>query len=259
MTSVAELLLVSALASLALMVLAWVVSLLIRDASIVDMIWGFGFVVVAWVTHLGADAPGPRGLLLAVLVSIWGLRLTGYLVWRNLGKPEDYRYREMRDKAPEWFWLISLFKVFLLQGLLIWFISFPVVIGQTSETGIYWLDIVGVTIWLVGLFFETVGDIQLARFKGKPENKGKVMDRGLWRFTRHPNYFGDFAVWWGHYVVALAGGAWWTMFSPLVMSFLLLRGSGVALLEKTISKRRPEYEEYARRTNAFFPGPVKRT
>jgi steroid 5-alpha reductase family enzyme len=252
-----DLLLVSAVASLSLMAVAWLVSLTIRDASIVDMIWGFGFVVVAWATYLTAVEPGTRGLLLTVMVTIWGLRLSGYLVWRNLGKPEDYRYRQMRERSPDWFWLISLFKVFLLQGVLIWVISFPVVVNQASGTDLRWLDLGAVLVWAVGLFFETVGDIQLARFKSRPGTKGKVMDRGLWRYTRHPNYFGDFAAWWGHYLVALAGGAWWTVFSPLLMSFLLLRVSGVAMLERTISSRRPEYEDYARRTNAFFPGPPK--
>lgn len=254
---VAELLLVSALVCLALMGLAWVVSLIIRDASIVDMIWGFGFVAVSWATYLAAEQPGPRSLLLTMMVTIWGTRLSGYLVWRNLGKPEDYRYQEMRRKAPRLFWLISLFQVFLLQGALIWLISFPVVATQVDHEVLGWLDVVAVLVWVVGLFFESVGDVQLARFKSRPENEGRVMDRGLWRYTRHPNYFGDFMVWWGHYLVALAGGAWWTIFSPLLMSVLLLRVSGVAMLERTISKRRPEYEDYARRTNAFFPGPVR--
>ena len=155
------------------------------------------------------------------------------------------------------FWLVSLFKVFLLQGVLMWVISVPVTITQTATTDLFWLDYAGLAVWLVGLFFEAVGDLQLASFKARPDSKGRVMDRGLWRYTRHPNYFGDFAVWWGHYLVALAGGGWWTIFSPLVMSTLLLRVSGVAMLEKTIGVRRPEYEEYAARTNTFFPGPPR--
>jgi steroid 5-alpha reductase family enzyme len=256
--SMGELLIVSAVVVAALMVVAWLASLLVRDASIVDMIWGLGFVVVAWVTYLQAADPGWRGLLLTAMVTVWGLRLSGYLVWRNLGKPEDFRYQEMRAKAPHRFWLTSLFRVFLVQGTLIWVISVPVVVSQSGDTDLYWLDYLGVLCWGIGLLFEAVGDIQLARFKAGPDSKGKVMDRGLWRYTRHPNYFGDFSVWWGHYLVAAAGGAWWTIFSPVMMSFLLLRVSGVALLEKTISERRPEYEEYARRTNAFFPGPPKR-
>jgi steroid 5-alpha reductase family enzyme len=258
MTSTGDLLLVAAVTVLVLMILAWLLSLLVKDASIVDMIWGLGFVVVAWATYLQAAERGGRGLLLTVLVTVWGVRLSGYLIWRNLGKPEDFRYREMRARAPRWFWLVSLFQVFLLQGVLMWVISAPVVVAQLGGGDLYWLDYLGIALWAVGLFFESVGDIQLARFKSQPGSTGKVMDRGLWRYTRHPNYFGDFAVWWGHFLIAAAGGAWWTVFSPVVMSVLLLRVSGVAMLERTISKRRPEYEEYARRTNAFFPGPPKR-
>ncbi|MGA7098527.1 MAG: DUF1295 domain-containing protein [Acidimicrobiia bacterium] len=249
-----ELLAISALAIAALMVVVWVISIFIRDASIVDMVWGLGFVVSAWVTYLGAGEGSVRGLLLTILVSLWGLRLSGYLIWRNLGKPEDYRYQEMRRQSGDQFWLVSLFRVFLLQGVLMWAISVPVTITQRATADLFWLDYVGLAIWLVGLFFEAVGDFQLASFKAHPDSKGKVMDRGLWRYTRHPNYFGDFVVWWGHYSLALAGGAWWTVFSPLVMSILLLRVSGVAMLEKTIGERRPEYAEYVRRTNAFFPG-----
>jgi steroid 5-alpha reductase family enzyme len=258
MTSTGDLLVVAAVTVLVLMILAWLLSLLVKDASIVDMIWGLGFVVVAWATYLQAAERGGRGLLLTVLVTVWGVRLSGYLIWRNLGKPEDFRYREMRARAPRWFWLVSLFQVFLLQGVLMWVISAPVVVAQLGGGDLYWLDYLGIALWAVGLFFESVGDIQLARFKSQPGSTGKVMDRGLWRYTRHPNYFGDFAVWWGHFLIAAAGGAWWTVFSPVVMSVLLLRVSGVAMLERTISKRRPEYEEYARRTNAFFPGPPKR-
>jgi steroid 5-alpha reductase family enzyme len=258
MTSTGDLLVVAAVTVLVLMILAWLLSLLVKDASIVDMIWGLGFVIVAWATYLQAAERGGRGLLLTVLVTVWGLRLSGYLIWRNLGKPEDFRYREMRARAPRWFWLVSLFQVFLLQGALMWVISAPVVVTQLGGGDLYWLDYLGIALWAVGLFFESIGDIQLARFKSQPGSTGKVMDRGLWRYTRHPNYFGDFAVWWGHFLIAAAGGAWWTVFSPVVMSVLLLRVSGVAMLERTISKRRPEYEEYARRTNAFFPGPPKR-
>jgi steroid 5-alpha reductase family enzyme len=254
MTGPWELLAISALAIGALMVVVWLISIFIRDASIVDMVWGLGFVVSAWVTYLAAGEGSVRGLLLTILVSLWGLRLSGYLIWRNLGKPEDYRYQEMRRQSGDRFWLVSLFRVFILQGVLMWVISVPVTITQRATTHLFWLDYVGLAIWLVGLFFEAIGDFQLASFKARPDSKGKVMDRGLWRYTRHPNYFGDFVVWWGHYSLALAGGAWWTVFSPLVMSILLLRVSGVAMLEKTIGERRPEYAEYVRRTNAFFPG-----
>lgn len=251
----AEALIAAALAIASLMILTWVISLIVEDASIVDMVWGFGFVVATWTALWRVDEVGPRGVLIAVLVSIWGLRLSGYLMWRNLGKPEDYRYQQMREKNPGSFGIVSLFKVFGLQAALMWVVAVPVVVAQTSESRLIWLDLLGVTLWMIGFVFETVGDFQLARFKARPDSKGKVMDGGLWRYTRHPNYFGDFSVWWGHYLVAVAGGFWWTIFSPIVMSILLIRVSGAGLLEKTIIDRRPEYAEYIRRTNAFFPGP----
>lgn len=255
---IASLLLVAALTVLALMVATWLVSLAVEDASIVDMIWGLGFVLVALATYLAAPDPGWRGLLITTMVTVWGLRLSGYLMWRNLGKPEDYRYREMRARSSGPFWLVSLFQVFLLQGVLMWVVSVPVAaVNSVGGDRLTWWDGAGIVLWVVGLLFETVGDLQLARFKSNSENRGKVFDRGLWGYTRHPNYFGDFCVWWGHYLVAVAAGAWWTLFSPMLMSFLLLRVSGVALLEKTIEERRPGYAEYVRRTNAFFPGPPR--
>ena len=248
------------------MLLLWLVSLARRDASIVDIFWGPGFVLIAWAVYAWTaahDLPAggeARRLLLASLVTVWGLRLGGYLAKRNLGKGEDYRYVEMRRAAGERFWIVSLFKVFLLQAALMWIVSLPVQAGQLPSTpdGIGPLAVAGAAVWAAGLFFEAVGDWQLARFKADPANKGKVMDRGLWRYTRHPNYFGDFMVWWGIYLVALEGhGAWWSFVGPLLMSFLLLQGSGVALLEKTIGSRRPGYEDYVRRTSAFFPWPPR--
>jgi steroid 5-alpha reductase family enzyme len=251
-------LLASAGAIAMLMLSTWLLSLALRDASIVDIIWGFGFVVVAWTVFLVLDAPEPRSLLLVILTTLWGLRLTGYLAWRNIGKGEDYRYVAMRERHGRRFPLVSLVTVFGLQGLLMWAVSLPVQAGQLGTAPIGWLDAVGVAIWGVGLFFETVGDFQLARFKADPANRGKVMDGGLWRYTRHPNYFGDFMVWWGIYLVAVAGGAWWTVVGPLVMTALLVRYSGAGLLEKTITRRRPEYAEYIRRTSGFFPLPPRR-
>ncbi len=250
-----DLLLVAGLVVLTLMVVVWLISVLLNDASIVDMVWGFGFVLVAWVTYLLSDSTGPRSLLMALLVTVWGLRLSGYLVWRNFGEDEDKRYQKIRAKSPESFWWKSLFTVFLLQGVLMWVISIPVVAAQTSGSGLIWLDFLAIAIWGVGILFESVGDYQLARFKARPGSEDEVMDSGLWRYTRHPNYFGDFCVWWGHYLVAVAAGGWWTLFSPLVMSFLLMRFSGVTLLEKTITSRRPGYADYVARTNTFFPGP----
>ncbi len=242
----------------AAMVLLWLLSLGLRDASIVDIFWGLGFVVVAWVTFVLADGDTARRVMLVTLVTIWGARLAGYLAWRNIGKGEDYRYRAMRKKAGDRWWWQSLFQVFLLQGVLMWVVSLPVQAGQVPDGGLNLLDAAGAACWVVGLFFETAGDIQLARFKADPANEGQVMDRGLWRYTRHPNYFGDFMVWWGLYLVALAtGDAWWTIVGPLVMTVLLMKVSGAGLLERSLSKRKPKYEDYIRRTNAFFPGPPR--
>jgi steroid 5-alpha reductase family enzyme len=257
----------TALVVLALMTTLWLVSLALRNASIVDLFWGPGFAVVSWVAlwwsvaHGFAPEEGARRLMLALPVTVWGLRLGGYLSFRNLGKGEDYRYAEMRRRRGRSFWAQSLPRVFLLQGVLMWVVSLPVQVGMAApgRAGLGPAVWMGAVVWLTGLCFEATGDWQLSRFKSRPANKGLVMDRGLWRYTRHPNYFGDFLVWWGLYVMALDGpGAWWTIVGPLLMSTLLLRVSGVALLEKTITARRPGYAEYVRRTSVFFPRSPRR-
>ncbi len=248
------------LAVLVLMTLAWLVSLATHDASIVDIVWGLGFVLVAAVAVVVGNGDRSRRLLLAVLVATWGLRLAGYLAWRNLGHGEDYRYRAMRKKWGDRFWWVSFFQVFLLQGVLMWVVSLPVqlAVSPGRPVGLGLLAWVGVAVWLVGMTFEFVGDLQLARFKARPDSEGRVMDQGFWRYTRHPNYFGDFCVWWGLFLVAAeTGPGRWGVIGPLVMSFMLLRVSGVAMLEKTITKRRAGYADYIERTNAFFPGPPK--
>jgi steroid 5-alpha reductase family enzyme len=200
-------------------------------------------------------APGPRAWLVVALVSVWGLRLAGYLAWRNRGHTEDRRYQAIRARNGPNFALKSLWLIFGFQAMLAWVISLPLAGAVAGDASLGLLDALGVVVWAVGLFFEAVGDGQLARFKSDPANTGRVMDRGLWRYTRHPNYFGDFCVWWGLYLLALSAGAWWSIVGPLIMSFLLLRFSGVRLLERDIGERRPAYAEYVRRTNAFFPGP----
>ena len=253
--------LASAAVIAALMLATWALSLALRDASIVDIAWGLGFVLVAWVSFAVADGSDARRALVVTLTTLWGLRLAAYLAWRNAGKGEDYRYRAMRRRHGARFGLVSLYLVVGLQGLLMWIVSLPVQAAQVpdSPSGLVALDYLGIALWCAGMFFETVGDLQLARFKSDPANEGRVMDRGLWRFTRHPNYFGDFCVWWGLYAVALAtGDAWWSVAGPLVMSVLLLRVSGVTLLERHMTRSRPGYDEYARRTSAFFPRPPRR-
>lgn len=248
---------------LGLMLTAWIASVLLRDASIVDPIWGFGFVLIAISSLIHAKGLPFPILLLGLLAILWGLRLSVYLTWRKLQEPEeDYRYRAMREKQGNRFWWFSFFTIFLLQGVAMFLISLPVQLGILGDATFPSLGklflAAGVAIWLIGFFFETVGDWQLARFKLKEANKGKVLDSGLWRYTRHPNYFGDFSVWWGLWLVSLgAGGPWWTIVCPLVMSWLLMKVSGVTLTEKTINERRPDYADYKKRTSPFFPWPPK--
>lgn len=236
----------------------WLLSLRLKDASIVDIFWGLGFVVVAWVSLFSAGELLDRHWLLALLVTLWGCRLAGYLAWRNVGKGEDSRYTEMREKPGRNFALFSLVVVFGLQGLIMWVVSWPLQAAMLGTQPWNWLDLLGITLWIVGLGFESIGDWQLARFKADPANKGKVMDRGLWRYTRHPNYFGDFLVWWGYYLLSLAaGGPWWTIAGPLLMAYCLIYFSGAMHLERTITDRRPGYADYIRRTSAFIPWPPR--
>lgn len=257
-----EVLTTTASIAVGLMVITWLVSLRMDDVSIVDIVWGFGFVLIGWATFLLFTPKSDRlwAQILLTMATVWGLRLAIYIGLRKRGKGEDFRYKTMRDLAPETFPRDSLFKVFLLQAGLMWIVSlslqagiaFPLASGVVGLAP--WL---GLPLFVLGLGFEAVGDWQLARFKADPGNHGKVMDRGLWRYTRHPNYFGDFCVWWAIYVFAFDAGHWWTIIGPLVMSVLLMKYSGAGLLEKTIGKRRPGYDEYAARTNAFFPGPTR--
>lgn len=257
MSPVILILVISLAAVLGLMFLIWCVSIPLRDVSIIDPFWGPGFILVACIAWCMNSSDSIRVPILTVLTTIWGQRLSFYLLWRNWGHGEDRRYQAMRARQGRHFWWISLFTVFWLQGIILWFVSIPIQIAATSGQSppFGWLDVTGIDLWGIGQFFEAVGDWQLARFKANPANDGKVMDRGLWRYTRHPNYFGNFCVWWGLYLLAASNGAFWTIGSPLLMSVLLLKVSGVTLLESTITNRRPDYAKYQAKTNTFFPGP----
>ena len=244
----------------ALMIGTWILSLVVKNASIVDVVWGLGFVLVAWAVRIRVDGSSGRQWLLVAMTTLWGLRLAAHLYIRNHGKGEDYRYRAMRKRWGPRFPLISLATVFTLQGVLMWIVSLPVQLGQirrTPDVGVLaWL---GIAVWIVGLFFETVGDAQLVRFKRDPANAGVVMDRGLWRYTRHPNYFGDACVWWGIALVAAETAVGrWGLLGAAVMTVLLRRVSGVTLLEKSLLKRRAGYEAYVAATSPFIPMPPKR-
>jgi steroid 5-alpha reductase family enzyme len=247
----------AAIAVAALLLATWLLSLRLRDVSIVDVAWGLGFVAAGWAAFATSDGDGPRPVLAVVLVTVWGLRLAGHIGLRKLSHTgEDPRYAAWREKRPDTFWIYSLGAVFGLQGVLIWVVSLPVFGATASEGSLGALDVLGIALWAVGVFFEAVGDAQLARFKADPRTNGTVMDRGLWRYTRHPNYFGDFCVWWGLFAIALSGGAWWALASPLVMTLLLTRVSGKDHLERSMSAR-PGYAAYVERTSGFVPLPPR--
>jgi len=250
-----EILLWSLLLSLACMTLLWLISLLKKDASIVDIFWGIGFIIVSLFCFNLTKNHSLRQWLSIALVVIWGLRLFLHILRRNWGHGEDQRYRAWREQAGKSFWRRSYFKVFLLQGVVLWIVSWPLLAAQQSTKPLWtMLDMIGIILWSLGFFFETVGDFQLVRFKRDPLNKGKVMRAGLWAYTRHPNYFGEALIWWGFYSFALSTtSGWWTIISPLLMTFLLMRVSGVAMLEKSLVITKPEYKNYIESTNAFFP------
>ncbi len=258
-----DLLLMNATVVGGMMLLVWLVSLPLRNVAVVDVAWGFGFVLIAVATFVTSCPQGETvpfvAKFLTALVAVWGMRLALYLARRLIGEPEDRRYRAMRESWPL-FPLTSLGVVFLLQAVVMLVVALPVMTGvragvENAPTfGV--LHGLGALVWAVGFYFEAVGDWQLMEFKSRPENEGRVLDKGLWRYTRHPNYFGDFLVWWGLYLVALGNGApWWTVVGPAVMSVFLMKVSGVTLLEKSMADRKPEYREYVRRTSTFFPWP----
>lgn len=247
-------------AALLLLLGTWIVSLLLRDVAIVDPVWGLAFVLIAWVAVLVGGGEAARGVLAGVLTTLWGGRLAWHLLRRKLREPEeDARYAAMRARHGARFPLVSLGTVFLLQAVLAWVVALPLQAAGAGTGGLGVLDGVGVAVWAVGLTFEAVGDRQLAAFKADPSSAGQVMDRGLWRYTRHPNYFGDACVWWGLGFIGLFAGGWWALIGPVVMTVLLVRVSGAGLMERTIGSRRPGYEDYVRRTSGFVPLPPKRT
>ena len=248
----------AALALFGLAVALWLASLALRDSSIVDVFWGpliaFGVLVAYFVAGGGT----PRAQLSLLLVLIWAARLALYLGWRNVGHGEDPRYLAFRQRFGRRYWLISLGYVFLLQASIAWVVVLPLLAAVSAPpTALGLLDVLGILLFVFGFLFETVADLQLARFRRDRGNRGAVLETGLWRYTRHPNYFGEFCLWWGLGLIGLAAGAWWALAGPALLSYLLLRVSGVTMLERTIVDRRPAYARYRRQTNAFFPGKPK--
>ena len=250
--------LLSLAAMSAIAVVAWLVSIMRRDVSSVDSLWSLFFLVSLLVYAWASEASGWQLNLMLVLVGAWALRLSVYITVRNHGDGEDRRYQAIRARNEPNFWLKSLYIVFLLQVFLAWVIGLPVIAAVNGQTPPGPLIFAGTALWLCGMFFEVVGDYQLSRFKRSGANEGVVLDTGLWRYTRHPNYFGEALIWWGYYLLAVAAGGWWTIFAPVLMTFLLLKVSGVRLLEQDIAERRPAYREYIQRTNAFIPGPPRK-
>jgi steroid 5-alpha reductase family enzyme len=251
-----EVYLLALLTIMIMMTILWIASVLIKNVSIVDLFWGTGFVLTALVYFIMGDGNPARKILGLILAAIWGFRLSIYLAWRNFGKGEDYRYREFRRKYGEnKYWWISFFQTFLLQGLLMWLISAPLLgaqfFGNEKSLGI--LDYTGLGLWIIGFLFEAGGDLQLAIFKANHENKGKVLSKGFWKYTRHPNYFGDSAVWWGFGFLSLSSGSYLPVLGSVLMTLLIIKVSGVALLEKSLKEQKPEYKEYIEKTSAFIP------
>jgi len=237
------------------MTLLWLVSVLKKNASIVDPFWGLGFVLLAWYYNFQSEGLEERKLIITVLITLWGLRLSIFLGIRNWNKPEDFRYQQFRkDFGEHRYWWVSFFQVFLLQGILLWLISAPILGAQNgANQGLGILDYAAILLWIIGFIFEAGGDYQLNKFKANPNNKGKVLDSGLWKYSRHPNYFGDGLQWVAFAILSIANACYLPLLSALLMNYLLLKISGVSLLEKTLSKTKPQYAEYVNKTSAYLP------
>lgn len=235
-------------------IVLWIASRIKNNVGIVDSFWSLMILAAGICFLLFLDTTKTeRHDIVLLLLTVWALRLTLHITWRNWGQEEDNRYQTIRKNNQPNFEFKSLYIVFLLQAFLAIIVALPLMSIFSSSNDINTLDYIALALWLTGMFFETVGDLQLARFKASELNQGKVLNSGLWRYSRHPNYFGEFCIWWAFFLFAFASGYWWSIVSPLLMTLLLLKVSGVNLLESTISKRRPEYDSYCKTTNAFFP------
>lgn len=232
----------------------WLLSLVRKNVTHVDSMWSLFFMVAAGTTVMLNASITMRAMVLLVLLSVWAIRLCVYLTWRNWGPHEDSRYAQIRENNSPNFWFKSIYIVFGLQAILAWVVSMSLYAAVDAQVSFHFLDYAAIALFAFGFLWEILADSQLAKFKANPSNKGLVLNRGLWRYSRHPNYFGECCIWWAFYLFALATGAWWAIISPIVMTVLLLKVSGVSLLEQTIVNRRPAYAAYIKSTNAFFPG-----
>lgn len=232
----------------------FVVSLIKRRNDVADVAWGLGFVLLAWISFFIGEGEGMRGILVGGLVTIWGTRLAVHIYKRNKGKTEDYRYLAWRKEWGKWFYPRSYAQVYLLQGVLLYLIVFPVLfINKNTVGGLGALDFVGLAVWILGFYFESKGDAELANFIKNPENKGKLLRTGLWQYTRHPNYFGEVTQWWGVWLISMSlPGAWVAIVGPLTITILILKVSGIPLLEKRMEEN-PDFADYKRVTNKFIP------
>lgn len=236
----------------------FVISLIKKRNDVADVAWGLGFMLMAWTSFMLEGNSGIRGILVSILVSIWGLRLTLHIYNRNKGKAEDYRYQAWRKEWGDWFYIRSYFQVYLLQGFFLFLIVLPVLlVNNTKKYELGLLDGFGIAIWVIGFYFETLGDLQLAKFIKNSANKGKFIQSGLWAYSRHPNYFGEVTLWWGLWLITLSiPNAWFGIISPITITILIIKVSGIPMLEKKMAEN-PDFAEYKRRVSAFFPMKIK--
>ena len=241
------------------MSLWFVISLIKKRNDVADVAWGLGFILMAWTSFFVAGNYGVRGLLVNTLISVWGFRLAWHITSRNIGKAEDYRYLAWRNEWGKWFYLRSYLQVYLLQGFLLYLIALPVLaINDSLASPLGWLDLIGLVVWLFGFLFEAVGDAQLAQFIKNPVKKGRLMQSGLWAYTRHPNYFGDVTLWWGIWLISFFSFSFLNIIGPLTITFLILKVSGIPMLEKKMAEN-PDFAEYKRRVSVFFQWPPRNT
>lgn len=238
----------------------FIISLIKKRNDVADIAWGLGFIVMAWVSFLLSENYGTRGLLVGVLVSIWGFRLAWHIHTRNKAKKEDFRYLAWRKEWKSFFYLRSYLQVYILQGFFLFIIAIPIMeINRNNGLSLGWLDFIGLFIWVIGFYFEARGDAELSQFTKNPLNKGKIIQSGLWQYTRHPNYFGEVTLWWGIYIISLGSTPFfYTLIGPLTITILILFVSGIPLLEKKYAGN-PDFEEYKRKTSVFFPLPPRYT
>ncbi len=233
----------------------YIISLFKKRNDVADIAWGLGFIILTWLSFWVRDfESGLRGILVALLITIWGIRLAYHIYKRNKGKTEDYRYLAWREEWGKWFYLRSYLQVYILQGVLLFMIVLPtLVINENIFLSLGLLDLFGLIVWITGFYFESVGDKQLSNFIENSDNKGKLMREGLWKLTRHPNYFGEVTMWWGIWIISLSANmVWFSVLGPLTITILILKISGIPMLEKKM-KENPDFADYEKKTNKFIP------